>query len=85
VHNHGKLAIHILALLQMAIALESSMDNALRLRVDAALTNHEWAQLAQPLYFNESQALLDKAQSSLETVEASQKECQGIARRHGWL
>jgi type IV secretory pathway VirD2 relaxase len=61
------------------------MDSALKLRVDVALTNHEWARLAQPLYFNESNALLDKAQKSLTTAEAAQKECQDVASRHGWL
>jgi hypothetical protein len=69
----------------MAIDLESTMDKALAVRVDAALTNHRWAQMAQPLYFNETAAALEQAQASLAAAEAKQQESLSLARSHGWL
>ena len=71
--------------MQMAIDLEGTMDKALALRVDVALANHRWAQLAQPLYFNESSDALAAVAQRLAAAEATQAESVELARSRGWL
>ena len=61
------------------------MDAALAARVDCALTNHRWATMAQPLYFDESSKLLSSAAATLAAGEKAQASCLEIAQRCGWL
>ena len=69
----------------MAINLETQMDAAHKVRVDVALANHRWAQLAQPLYFSDSSGLLDDSDQALAAVAASQKESLDMAQSLEWL
>ena len=71
--------------MQIAIDVEATMDRALSARVNAALTNHRWAELAQPLHYQESSAQLQKAKENLELAAAKQAECMELAKKHGWI
>lgn len=69
----------------MSIDMEATLDEALEVRVEAALLGHRWAQLVQPHHFQESQAQLDTAQADLEAAQATQRQCIELAQRHGWM
>ena len=69
----------------MALDLDACMDEALTVRVNVAITNHCWAQAAQPLYFDEAATALKQAQAALDAAEAQQQESLDLARRHNWI
>jgi hypothetical protein len=69
----------------MAIDLETCNDRAITVRVDVAIANNRWAQAAQPLYYNESTTLLDRARDNLLAAEAKHQECLQLAHSRNWL
>ena len=70
---------------QMEINLEKTMDDALELRVEAAIDSLRWAQLAHHELFTDVPARFEATQASLRRAEATAASCTALAQEHGWL
>jgi hypothetical protein len=71
--------------MQIGIRVEAAADEALELRVDAAVLKNRWARLAQPETVGTVREELETARRFLQEAEAAADAATATAERHGWL
>ena len=70
---------------QIGIKVEAAADEALELRVDAAVLKNRWARLAQPETVGTVRVEMDTASRFLAESEAAASSATARAERMGWM